>query len=687
MDTGDYAAGCVALTLTVIPWAFASARLAGRLLPGWTGPARVLVTAVLGVSGILVLAELAGMLGSFTRWWVALASALVSAAVLGLVRPSTGTPPGAPEIPDRFRRSEWESLGLALVAALAVSAALLGRDARVLTTGPTDDDALHYHLSDSAWFVQTHSINHLHQTASSDASVYYPLDDELLDAVAMLGPRPDIATLGLNVGFAWLMLLACWVIGARWEMGAAAVAGGASVLAIPLIAGAASGPGLNDIPSMAAFFAAVAVLVHARGRRRWPTATAIAGLGLGLAAGSKLSLLAMVVGIAVTAVIIAPKGRWLTAGVISVAAVVTGGFWFIRDWISVGSPVPSVNLTVGGHGFHQVPYPQVKPFSFTVAHYLTDGAVIRHSFIPALKVVATPAWPIVLGLPALGILAALVLLRSDRIRRSLAVVAELGVAAYLFTPNTALGPEGHPTLFGANVRYLVPVLVVGMLLLVTAAPLRRYPVAVTGLLTIFTLALLQSSTTSAYIDRWRGLALALAVAVGVAWAVTVVRRVPSHLVTAAVGILALLILANGGASLQHHYLEDRYAASTVRDKFFALGSQVSGARIGIVGQPLQYPFTGPRLSNTVQYVGVEAPDHSYGAPTTCRGWTKALRSGRYQYLVFETPTREPIDRLVGWTSSIPGARVIGANAIGYVVSMPADVASINCHAKPLRVAG
>lgn len=686
MNTGDYVAGCVALTLTVIPWAFASARLAGRLLPGWTGPARVLVTALLAVSGILVLAEVAGMLGGFTRWWVAMAAVVASAAVLGLVRPSTGAPSHAPEIPDRLPRDARVGMALAFVAALAVSAALLGRDARVLTTGPTDDDALHYHLSESVWFVQTHSINHLHQTASSDASVYYPLDDELLNAVAMLGPRPDIATFGLNIGFGWLALLACWVIGTRWEMGAAAVAGGSSVLAIPLIAGAASGPGLNDIPSMAALLAAVAVLVHAQGRRRWLIATGIAGLGLGLAAGSKLSLLAVVVGVAVTAVIIAPSRRWLTAGVISVAAVVTGGFWFIRDWISVGSPVPSVTLTVGGHGFHQVPYPQVKPVSFTVAHYLTDGSVIRHSFIPALKVVATAAWPLVLGLPALGILAALVL-RGDRVRRSLAVVAEVGVAAYLVTPNTALGPEGHPILFGANLRYLAPVLALGMVLLVTAAPLRRYALAVTALLTIFTLALLRSSTTAVYIDRWRGLGLALAVAVAVTWAAVVVRRSPSRLISAAVGVLGLLILANGGASLQHHYLDDRYAAPTARDRLFALGARVSGVRIGVVGQPLQYPFTGPMLANTVQYVGVEAPDHSFGAPTTCAGWAAALRSGRYRYLVFETPTREPIAQLIGWTTSIPGARLVGASVIGYVMTVPTAVTSIDCHTKPVRVAG
>lgn len=675
MNTADVAAGCIALFLIVIPWAMAANRLAGRLLPAWNAAAGVLVTAVIGVSGVLVAAELLGVMGGFARWPLAALLSVVSLVVLTTVAPRTPVPsverrPG----PDR---AGWAALGLALVAALAVSAALLGRDARVLTTGPTDADALHYHLSESAWFVQTHSINHLHQTASSDASVYYPLDVELLDAVAMLGPRPDIATLGLNVGFGWLALLACWVIGARWQMGPAAVAAGAAVLAVPLIAGAASGPGLNDIPAIASLLAAVALLVHAEGRSRWPTAIAVAGLALGLAAGTKLTLLAVVVLVAVTAVWCAPGRRWLTAGLVSSSAVLTGGFWFGRDWVSVGSPVPSVGLTIAGHGFHQVPYPQVKPDSFSVAHYLGDGSVIRHWFVPSLKIVATPAWPLVLGLPVLGLLAAL-LLRGERIRRLLAVVGLVGIAAYLVTPMTALGPAGRPILFGANLRYVAPVLALGLVLLVTAAPLRRLAVPVTLLLTGFTLALLTSSTTGLYVDRPRGWALALLVAVAVGWFVVVSRQSPVRLVTAAVAVLSLLVVANAAAVLQHHYLTDRYAAPGPRNRLFAAAAGLHHQRIGVVGLPLQYPFTGPRLDNSVSYVGVEAPDHSFAAPTTCSAWRVALATGRYDYVVIEPRAAEHTEQLLVWTASIPGARLVDVSTAGSVISLPPTVGTAGC---------
>jgi len=37
--------------------------------------------------------------------------------------------------------------------------------------------------------------------------------------------------------------------------------------------------------------------------------------------------------------------------------------------------------------------------------------------------------------------------------------------AYLFTPLTAAGPDGHPLAFGINLRYLTPGLALGLALL------------------------------------------------------------------------------------------------------------------------------------------------------------------------------------------------------------------------------
>lgn len=684
MNTADYAAGCVALILTVLPWPFAGYRLSRRLLSDWDGAASALVAAVIAISGLLVVAELLGMAGQFARWQLAAASVVVAGALWWLAKPAASGTPDPPtrsdgDTPDGVGvspsdRGAWlASLGLAVLCAMAVSAALLGRDARVLHTGPSDADSLHYHLSDAADFVQSRSINEIHHTAYSDASAYYPHDDELLDAVAMLGPRPDIATLGVNLGFGWLALLACWVIGARWKLAAATVAAGSSALAIPLVAAASSGPGLNDIPAIASLLAAVAIAVHAEVRpQRWLTAAAVAGLAVGLGAGSKISLLGVVVLLALAVVVCAPARRLATAGVLTGAAVLTGGFWYVRDWVAVGSPVPEVDLTIAGHGLHAVPYPLIKPSAFTVAHYLTDGSVIHHWFLPQLKVVVTPLWPVVLGLAALGIVVAVVT-PGERLRRLLAVVAVAGVALYLVTPTTALGKPGRPVLFGDNVRYVVPVIALSVVLFATAKPFRRLNLPVTVGFTVLTFVLLASSTTAAVIDRPEGWAAAVLIAAAVGWGYAGWRLSPSRALSAAVVIAGLLAVTNAGWFVQRDYLRDRYTGPDPRDQLAHVANLIRGERIGVAGFPMEYPFYGLRLDNQVEFIGVSARNHSFGPPRTCESWRRELVTGRYRYVVVEPQPVVDTKALLVWTASIPGSRVVMINRAGTMVSLPRHI--------------
>ena len=49
-----------------------------------------------------------------------------------------------------------------------------------------------------------------------------------------------------------------------------------------------------------------------------------------------------------------------------------------------------------------------------------------------------------------------------RLAGAVTIVAAI---AYLFTPLTAAGPEGHPLAFGINLRYLTPALALGLALL------------------------------------------------------------------------------------------------------------------------------------------------------------------------------------------------------------------------------
>ena len=45
------------------------------------------------------------------------------------------------------------------------------------------------------------------------------------------------------------------------------------------------------------------------------------------------------------------------------------------------------------------------------------------------------------------------------------MVTIVAAIAYVFTPLTAAGPEGHPLAFGINLRYLIPGFALGLALL------------------------------------------------------------------------------------------------------------------------------------------------------------------------------------------------------------------------------
>ena len=92
--------------------------------------------------------------------------------------------------------------------------------------------------------------------------------------------------------------------------------------------------------------------------------------------------------------------------------------------------------------------------------------------------------------------------RSPAVRLAGAVTIVAAIA-YLFTPLTAAGPEGHPLAFGINLRYLTPGLALGLALLPLEPRLvpgrLRLPLLVGGLIALF--------LTSHYSDAnvaWKG---------------------------------------------------------------------------------------------------------------------------------------------------------------------------------------
>ena len=681
MNVADYLLGCAALALGLLPWIPAARRLSRRMLPDRDVAIGALAAAIIGISGVVVTAELVGICDGFRRWPWAVASGAVAVVVGALGRgPDPRARSARPRLPqDRAARV---MLGCVVICIVATSGSLLGRDSAVVATGPLDADSVHYHLTQAAQIVHTHNIDRLHHTASSDGTLYYPYDAELLDAIAMLGPHPDIAVFGLNLLFGWLALLACWVIGSRWSRGAPALAAGAAVISLPIVSQASSGPGLNDLPSMAFLLSAIAMLSLVglpraeRERNRWVPELVVAGCALGLAAGTKLNVLPIAVLLAFGVVLLARSDRRLALSALALPALLTGGFWYIRNWVEVGSPVPDLNLTVGGHGFHVVPYPEVRPYAFTVAHYLGDAHVIRHWFVPGLHAVWTVLWPVVLLLLLAGLAMSLLADRSV-LRRVIGIAIGVGFLAYLVTPTTAIGEPGAPILFATNTRYALPTIVVAVVLFATSPRLTRFATLLTVGFTAMAVVLVSLGSLPQQVDYANGLGIAVALGVVVVAIREILWR-GSRATTVLLAATVTVAAVGAGALLQHHYLRTRYAADTDQSRLFRAVGGLTDTRIGVAGHGYAYPFYGKNFDNTVNYVGISQPSHAYDGPMTCAALLGVLTRLHDDYVVVEPLPIEHTERIDTWILAIPGVDRVFSNSAGTVYAMPETIPATSC---------
>ena len=195
-------------------------------------------------------------------------------------------------------------------------------------------------------------------------------------------------------------------------------------------------------------------------------------------------------------IVLAPGGRrWAAAGWWFAAGLAGGGYWYLRNLIVTGNPLPQLEHL----GPISLPHPERlqegRP-DFSIAHYATDTGVWRDYFEPGLHQAFGALWPVVILAALAGALLAIVWGRP-RVLRWMGAVALVGMVAYVFTPLSAAGADGAPTGFGINIRYAIPALLAGLTLLPGFSPAPAIP----GPRALFERGLVQRPRIS---RGWRG---------------------------------------------------------------------------------------------------------------------------------------------------------------------------------------
>ncbi len=700
VSPGSYILSVALLAVVALSLGFSAVRLRQRLMPDWEGAPAHLVEAILGVALLIWLSQLLGVMNLFYAWTLVLSVLLLAAAIALGPRvlsgragagASLGFSPGRPAAVRGGWRGEKEdaavprhplspppageaqlsatgpagpgAMSLVAVVAVALVFAHWGlTTADALSRGIFNFDSLWYHMPFAVDMVQSHSVTGLHYTETVFTNWFYPQNSELLHAVGILLTERDTLSLFLNFGWLAMAFLAAWCIGRPYGRGPLTVVAAGILLECHTLVVREPGAAKNDVMAAALLLAAIAVLINADWgkthlRRVAPTIAplAVAGLATGMAVGTKSTALAMAAALTLAVVVLAPAGRrWAAAGWWFAAGLAGGGYWYLRNLIASGNPLPQLEHL----GPISLPHPERlqggRP-DFSIAHYATDTGVWREYFRPELHDAFGALWPVVV-LGAIGGAVAALLWARSRVLRWMGGVALFGMLAYLFTPLSAAGVEGAPEGFGINIRYAIPALLAGIVLLPLAPFFAGKPRSgASGSVTWGAWALLGAVLAVLVVtdradavlrdpDRLFGWLVALLfVAVPAGLLLARRRGAPLGAVAAGFAVLAVAVVAIG-YPLQRDYLGDRFANEDPQasipgmhlDSAYRWARDVSDARIGLAGTTagfLQYGFYGTDLSNRVRYLGVEGPHGAFNAIPTCAAFRAAVNAADLDYLV------------------------------------------------------
>jgi hypothetical protein len=670
----SYLLGLVVIVAIAGPLWLVARRLRAGLIPDWSGPQAWLADAVVGVALLEAIAQLLGTAGQFRRGPM-VAAALGSLPAVWALTSARGRGAQVQERSGRRLGAEDQRLHLrsklafALVSTFIVAIPWLAQTVSSLRTGVLGYDSLNYHLPFAAHFFQTGRVSSLYYTFT-DINSAFPANAELLHAVGMVAFRRDVLSPVVNLGWLGLALLAAWCAHQQHRVRLATLVGVGILLSSPLFVVFDGGRATDDLAAIALFLTSIALLLNGVGGR---APTALAAVASGMALATKLTMVVPVVALTVGVIASATRGdRLKTARVWMPWLVATGSYWYVRNLVATGTPIPALHLGIGPVSF---PTPRLtQPYrSYTVAHYLADVHVWRSWFVPGLHDSFGWAWPVIVGLSAAGWVLAIA--RGDRVLRMLGAVGVASFLGYLVTPFGAGGPKGRPLLFASDLRFAFPALALGLLLLPRVLPRsavvrRRVLPALLAIALVNDLVYSVRSRVSVFVAA---LALELAAAAIVGGLALVSSNGSRRLLASLVCVL-VLVAATAGWAVERSYFKDRYAnvehdvpyASAPRAELAALYGwvrHVSHARIALAGLGISYPLVGADLSNEVQYIGHRGPHGEFSDVRTCPEWRRLLTDGHYDYVVISannSKAGEPV--AASWTRSDTAAATLVVRA-------------------------
>jgi hypothetical protein len=343
----------------------------------------------------------------------------------------------------------------------------------------------------------------------------------------------------------------------------------------------------------------------------------------------------------------------------------TGGFWYLRNLIHAGSPLPWLNAGPLPGPDQEAIYP--RP-AHSIAEYLANRHAWTDFFFPGFAETLGPVWFVALFAAVAGIVLGLRRRHSPLIRL-VALAGAAALIAHVFNPISASGPDGGPYGFASNLRYAAPGIAIGLILL----PLCETRWMARRVLTpVYALLILVASIAS---TEWIQPQPLLAIAIGGAavlvpiWLIGGPRTGTLRLAVAA--LLAIVLAA--GYPAQRHYFDNRYQtdlAPPLDNPGFRASNQWKliqswardqrGMRIGIVGTPAaygQYVFYGEGLDNEVRYLGEPQPHGGLTQIESCRRWRERIDSGKFDAVVItpEDPGSPFPPPQIGWTAADPKA--------------------------------